>query len=154
MEGEREKGTSTEFHIWEWFGKKLVECVKTNDCIWNLKGLDEDNNNNKMMKKYGANMADCEDREVYMCVYVDQQVLCLDLSVCLCVNGMRVCVRFEIQIILTENFLITHYTTSNLIWVICKAKQNVHTHTCRGREREAERKKVSNYLYFWTETIV
>lgn len=92
--------------------------MKTNDCICNLKGLDEDNinnNNNKMMKKYGANMADCEDREVYMCVYVDQQVLCLDLSVCLCVNGMRVCVRFEIQIILTENFLITHYTTSNLI---------------------------------------
>lgn len=40
----------------------------------------------------------------------------------------------EIQIILTENFVITHYTALNLIWVICKAK------------------KVSNYLLFRMET--
>lgn len=39
-------------------------------------------------------------------------------------------VFFQIPNILTENFVITHYTALNLIWVICKAE------------------KVSNYLLF------
>lgn len=133
-----ERETNTEMlHIWKWFWEKkrnLVECVKTNDYVWDLRRTRRDRAKKKhtTMKKYGANLADCIDREEY-CMHENKSFSSLSLSL-----GVHMCVRFEIQIILTENFLITHYTTSNLIWVICKT---THASTKRARARERANKK-------------
>lgn len=67
------------------------ECVKTNRCIWDK-------------KKFVM---------VQIWLIVDRDVLCW--------NECQFSTFRKIQIILTENFLITHYTALNLIWVICKA---------------------------------
>lgn len=50
---------------------------------------------------------------VQIWLIVDRDVLCW--------NECQFSTFRKIQIILTENFLITHYTALNLIWVICKA---------------------------------